>query len=62
LKDATKTEIIAEWNKVSKIVKANSDKNYMIISLYAGHGQIYESKQVVLCNEYDKAMEFYGMY
>jgi len=37
--------ITAEFEKVKKIVKDNPTKTYLIICLYAGHGQIVDSKQ-----------------
>ena len=36
--------IDAQWNMVNKIVKDNADKKYVIVCLYAGHGQIKDSE------------------
>ena len=49
--NAKKQEINDEWKKVENIVKANPMKKYLIICLYAGHGQMAAGNQTLLCNK-----------
>ena len=37
----------------------NPDRGYIVLSCFAGHGMLYEGKQVLLTNEYDSKKGFY---
>ena len=36
--------------------------NYLVIFLFAGHGMLYEGRQVLLYNEFEKSTRFYKMF
>ena len=47
--------------EIQQRCKRNPDQGYIILSCFAGHGMLYEGKQVLLTNEFNPKKGFYNV-
>ena len=60
--NATQAKMNKVIGNIKRRLKANEDKNYLIIYVFAGHGMIVGGKQIMLLNEYSKNTGFYKLF
>ena len=50
----TVEEFRKEWKKLQRMVKEQKDTKFLVMFLFAGHGFIFQGRQVLVTNEYDE--------
>ena len=55
----TEKQVSQVLTDIRKRLRENPDKNFLVISCWAGHGMQLQGKQIVLINEFSPKSRFY---